>query len=118
MKKKTMLTLTAALCMMSCTTGKQAALNEMRDFTAELEENATTYNFRDWQKEQRKFYKIDKKLQRHDYTAEEQHEIGEMKGVCLGYFAKGVLGKASNKIVQVRNQLQGIVDGIQKALVP
>ncbi len=116
--KNMILALTATLCMMSCATSKQAALNDMRNFTTELQENATTYNFRDWRKEQRKFYKIEKRLQQHEYTADEQHEIGEMKGVCLGYFAKGVLDKASNKITQVKNQLQGIVDGIQKALVP
>jgi hypothetical protein len=40
------------------------------------------------------------------------------KGQCLGYIAKGVLGKASNKIIDAANQIQGIIDGVQKVLTP
>lgn len=116
--KHTIMIFAAALCLMSCATGKRSALNDMRDLTQEISENAMTYNFKDWQKKQREFHKIDQRMQKHTYTPEEQHEINEMKGECLGYFAKGVLGKATNKITQTANQLQEIVDGIQKVLLP
>lgn len=108
----------AAMCLMSCVSSKQSAINDMRALTEEIGENAMTYNFRDWQKKQRQFHKIDQKLEKYTYTDEEQHEINEMKGECLGYFAKGVLGKASNKITETANQLQDIIDGIQKVLLP
>lgn len=108
----------AALGLMSCSTGKQAAINDLRNLTTEIETNASSYNFRQWLQEQQKYRNIDAKLAKYEYTDEENREIGELKGQCLAYFAKGVLGKATNKITDAANQLQGIVNGIQKVLVP
>lgn len=106
------------LFLASCQSSKQAAVADLRSLTTEIEQNASSYNFKQWVAEQRKFQKIDARLQQYDYTEAENREIGELKGRCLGYFARGVLGKASNKIVDAANQLQGIVDGIQKVLLP
>ncbi len=101
-----------------CRSGKQAALNDLRGLTTEIEQNATSFNFDEWLKEQKKFEKISKRLDKYEYSAAENHEIGELKGQCVGYFAKGVLGKASNKIIDAANQIQGIVDGVKKVLTP
>ncbi len=118
MTKKLFLAILAGILLSSCHTGKEAALQDLRNLTAEIETNATSYNFNQWLKEQKKYEKIDKRLAKYDYSQAESHEIGELKGECLGYFAKGVLGKASNKIIDAANQIQGIIDGVQKVLTP
>ena len=107
-----------ALALTSCRSGKEAALNDLRSLTTEIEQNATAYNFDEWLKEERKFERISRRLEKYEYSADENHEIGELKGQCVGYFAKGVLGKASNKIMDAANQIQGIIDGVKKVLTP
>ena len=37
-----------------CRSGKQAALNDLRGLTTEIEQNATSFNFDEWLKEQKK----------------------------------------------------------------
>ncbi len=116
--KKFLFILFATLSLTSCHCGKEAALNDLRSLTTEIEENATMFNFDQWLREQRKFEKINKRIEKYEYTAAENHEIGELKGLCLGYFAKGVLGKATNKALDAANQIQGIIDGVKKVLTP
>ena len=116
--KKLFTIIALALTIVSCQSGKQAALNDLRDLTVEIQQNAHTYNFKEWLAEERRYEKIDSRLRKYDYTEEESREIGELKGECLGWFAKGVIGKATNKIQDAANQIQGIIDGIQKALKP
>lgn len=107
-----------SLMLAGCRSGKQAALNDLRSLTAEIEQNATVFNFNEWLKEQKKFEKISKRIEKYEYSEAENHEIGELKGQCVGYFAKGVLGKASNKLLDAANQIQGIIDGVKKVLMP
>ncbi len=116
--KKLIILILSTMTMASCRSGKQAAMEDLRGLTTEIQTNAKDYNFNEWLKKQKKYQKIENKLNKYEYTEEESHEIGELKGECLGYFAKGVLGKASNKIIDAANQIQGIVDGIQKVLTP
>ena len=116
--KKMVFAWLAALCMMSCATSKQNVMKDLDELTDEIVENANEYNFRDWQKKQRSFHRIDKKLQKYTFTEGEQAEIDAQRGVCIGYFTVGVYGESSNKITEARMKLQNIVDGIQKALRP
>ena len=118
MKKNLLLAAIAGIMLSSCHTGREAALQDLRNLTTEIEANAPSYNFKEWVKEQKKYEKIDRRLSKYDYSQAESHEIGELKGQCLGYIAKGVLGKASNKIIYAANQIQGIIDGVQKVLTP
>lgn len=116
--RKLIIILMAAFAMVSCTTTKQTTMDDLRAFSAEIEQNAQTYNFQQWLQMERKYNKITSKLDKYSLTEEEQREVGEIKGLCLGYFAKGIIGKASNKISELNNHLQGVFDGIQKALKP
>ncbi len=116
--KNLFLLLFLSIALVSCKSSKQAAMEDLRGLTSEIRQNANDYNFSEWLKQQQKYQKIENRLQKHEYTAEESREIGELKGECLGYFAKGVLGKTTNKVMDAANQIQGIIDGIQKALKP
>ena len=116
--KKLLILVLAAAALTSCRSGKEAAVQDLRALTSEIEANASTYNFKQWLKEQKKYEKIDDRLKKYDYSAQESQEIGEQKRQCLGYCAKGVLGKATNKVLDAANQIQGIIDGVQKVLTP
>ena len=107
-----------SLIITGCRSSKDAALNDLRSLTTEIEQNATVFNFDQWLREQKKFEKISRRLDQYEYTAAENHEIGELKGQCLGFFAKGVLGKAGNKVLETAEQIQGIIDGVKKVLTP
>lgn len=102
----------------SCRSGKDAAMNDLMNLRTEVQENAMSYNFNQWIKQEKKFEKICERMDKYEYTPEEHHEIGKAKGELVGYFAKGVMGKASNKIIDAAEQIQGIIDGIKNALKP
>ena len=114
---KKFFSIVALACMLaSCHTGKDAALADLRSLTAQIEQNATVYDYNDWMRVKKRFEKVDNRLMRYDYTADESHEIGELKGRSLGYIAKGVVTKAGDKIIDAASQIKGILDGIQKVL--
>lgn len=117
MKKCISLLLLSCL-LTACHTGKEAALNDLRSLTSQIEQNAYDYEFKDWVKVQKKFEKIDDRLRRYDYSTSEAHEIGELKGKSLTCIAKGILSKAGNKVLDAASQIKGIIDGIQKAITP
>lgn len=116
--KKLITLILLSIVLAGCRSGKDAALNDLRSLTAEIERNATVFNFDEWLKEQKKFEKISKRIEQYEYSPAENHEIGELKGQCVGYFAKGVLGKATNKVLDAAEQIQGIIDGVKKVLTP
>lgn len=118
MSRYVTLLLVAMLALTSCKSSKQAAMNDLQELTSEIKVNATEYDFKEWRKVKNRYIKIEKKLAKHEYTAEENEEIGKMKGECLGYFAKGVLTRSSDKVMDAINQIQGLVDGLKKSLSP
>ena len=73
MKKNLLLAAIAAIMLSSCHTGKEAALQDLRNLTTEIETNATTYNFKEWIKVQKKYEKIDSRMSKYDYSQAELH---------------------------------------------
>ena len=91
----------------SCST-KQSAISRLERFSYELRDNGQFYSFNDWEKAAEDFTKIRKKIEKHDYTAQERQYIGELEGKCAGYVVKGVKGK----ITGYGNELNGIFQGL------
>ena len=116
--KKVFLTCLLAAALTSCHTGKEAALNDLRQLTEQIEQNAADYDLDDWRRVQKKYERIDHRLSNHDYSAAQSREIGQLKGRSLGAIAKGLLSRAGNRFIDAVNQIQSIVDGIQRALEP
>lgn len=114
--KKILLLTFAAFTLISCHTGRQAALQDLRKLSERIEEHAQDYDMNDWKAEVKHFEKTCKRLERHDYTVDEYHEIGRLKGECLANFAKSIIGKAGDKIMDAASQFEGLIEGVKKSI--
>ncbi len=99
----------------SCTSGKYAAVDSLRNLTYELEDNSYYYDYRDWDRAKNKYNRINDRISRYQYTPSERTEIGELQGKCMGYFAKGTVNSITDGITGVINQVKGAIKGAKDA---
>ena len=103
--------LIAVFLMNSCTT-KQSAINQLENFSYELRDNGRYYNIRDWENAAERFSDIRKKINKHDYTAEQRHRIGELEGQCAGYVYEGIKGR----IQDFGSEVNGLIEGLMEVV--
>lgn len=101
------------LMLASCAT-KQRAIDQLENFSYELRDNSRYYDIADWEKAGKKFVKIRKDINKHefDYTAEEKQRIGKLEGDCARYMAKGAKEGVFDKLMNIGGEIKGILDGI------
>ena len=104
-----------AMMMTSCST-KTSAISNLRSLTYDIRDNGSTYTVQDWMDVKDRYSKINDKISSYDLTTEEKEEVSNLKGQCVGYFAKGIVGNAAQKVVDGAAQVKGLVDGVKQAL--
>ena len=107
--------MTLGLFLASCST-KTTAISDLRSLSEDIQRNGSTYTVEEWKEVKAKYDKIDSRMGKYEYTAEEYREIGELKGKCVAYFAKGVATNVANKLGNVANQLKGVVEGVKSVV--
>ena len=117
--KSLMMSLAVSLFMVvaftSCQT-KQHAIGQLENFSKELRDNGANYDVSDWKDAAQRFQKIRKNIDKHEYTAAERKEIGQLEGQCAGYFVSGVKQKLTNGILGIGGELKGILEGILESV--
>lgn len=108
------------LMMVSCSTTKQSAINQLEDFSYELRDHSRYYNVDDWEKAGKKFVSIRDKISKHefDYTPEEKAKIGRLEGDCAKYMAKGAKEGVFDKLKNIGSEIKGIIQSIMDAFEP
>lgn len=108
------------LMMVSCSTTKQSAINQLEDFSYELRDHSRYYNVDDWEKAGKKFVSIRDKICKHefDYTPEEKTKIGRLEGDCAKYMAKGAKEGVFDKLKNIGSEIKGIIQSIMDAFDP
>ena len=108
------------LMMVSCSTTKQSAINQLEDFSYELRDHSRYYNVDDWEKAGKKFVSIRDKISKHefDYTPEEKTKIGRLEGDCAKYMAKGAKEGVFDKLKNIGSEIKGIIQSIMDAFDP
>jgi len=106
--------------MVSCSTTKQSAINQLEDFSYELRDHSRYYNVDDWEKAGKKFVSIRDKISKHefDYTPEEKAKIGRLEGDCAKYMAKGAKEGVFDKLKNIGSEIKGIIQSIMDAFDP
>ena len=101
------------LMLASCAT-KQSTITQLEEFSYELRDHSRYYDAKDWEKAGKKFVKIRKNVSKHefDYTPEEKARIGRLEGECARYMAKGAKDGFFDKLQNIGNEIQGILNGI------
>lgn len=114
MKKAFVISLSAIVLFLSSCSTRTSAINDLRSLTNDIRVYGSEYTVHDWTKVKNEFEKIQGRLQKYDYTPEERAEIGELKGQCVKYFAKGVVTNAAGQIIGISSEIKGILQGLKK----
>lgn len=117
MKKIALILANVALCatmLCSCAT-KGSAIRDLRSFANEIDRNGASYTVTDWKAAAVEYEKIEKKLNRYEYTAQETEEISRLKGQCVGSFVRNVADNASGKVKTAVSAVKGFIEGIREA---
>lgn len=91
-----------------------SALSDLRSLTSDIRTYGAEYTVNDWRKVKNEYDNIQDRLQRYDYTPAQREEIGELKGQCVKYFAKGVVTNAAGQIIGISSEIKGILQGLKK----
>ena len=103
----------------ACAT-KQSAISQLEDFSYELRDHSRDYDIDDWERAGKKFVKIRKKINKHefDYTEAEKTKIGRLEANCVRYMAKGAKDGVFDKLKNIGSEIKGVIQGIMDALAP
>lgn len=103
----------------ACST-KQSAISQLEDFSYELRDHSRDYDIDDWERAGKKFVKIRKKINKHefDYTEAEKTKIGRLEANCVRYMAKGAKDGVFDKLKNIGSEIKGVIQGIMDALAP
>ena len=104
------LTLICMACalMCACRSSKETALQDLRDFTTEIQQEGFTYSMSDWQKATKQYAKINEKLRKYQYDSTEMEEIGTLQGNCVNAFTNSI----GSKVTGIGSFLKGLATSI------
>jgi outer membrane protein assembly factor BamD (BamD/ComL family) len=113
---KIILILSLIICfsLASCSQ-RQSAINDLRNLTERLEKRSQNFSEEDWQKATDDYSKINDKISKNNYSDKEMQEIGELRGKCSYYFAKGYVNGIQKKVNEATNAINGAVKGFEEA---
>lgn len=107
------------LLLASCTSKKQEALNQLKNFTEDVEENGASWNAEQWKQKYDVFVQIRSDIYKYKYSDEERTEIGRMEGRCISAMANhasgGMLKKLKDFGTELGGSLNGLLEGIDNS---
>lgn len=104
------------ICATSCSS-RRMAINSLESLVNQVEKNGDSYTMTDWDRFIKKCAKVDKELKRHEFTAEENREIGTLKGRMAGIVTKDVLQQTFKSVNTIKEQLGGGAEGFLEELL-
>lgn len=114
MKKFILIPLAALAMLVSSCSPKTSAISDLRSLTKDISNYGSEYTLNDWRKIKNEYDQITDRMKRYDYTPAQREEIGELKGQCVKYFAKGLVTNAAGQIIGISSEIKGILEGLKK----
>ena len=116
MKRVIVTGLFAIICFLLLTacSEKQKALDELEDFTENIEKHGDSWDDVEWKQKADEFLKLQSEMRKYDYNSEENQEIGNLEGRCLSDFANHASGGLLEKMKGMSHELNGIINGFLK----
>ncbi len=101
-----------ALSLTSCRSSKESAMNDLRSFTTEINQDGPSYSMNDWRKAAESYQKINKNLRKYNYSNEEMAEIGGLQGECAAAFTNAL----GNKVTGIASFLKGMYNSFKDSV--
>jgi len=100
------------------TSCKQSQIKKLEKFTTEVSTQYQGYSNSDLEKAQAQFEKLLVKVDKNEFTGEEQRHVNELKGECKGYFAQAkarILVEEFNAAVdEAGDEVKGAIKSMQQ----
>ena len=107
------------LLLASCTSKKQEALNQLENFTEDVEKNGGSWTEDQWKQKYDVFVQIRSDIYKYKYSDEERAEIGRLEGRCISAMANhasgGMLKKLKDFGTELGGSLNGLLEGIDNS---
>ena len=106
----------SVLLFFSCTSKKQEALNQLRNFTEDVEKNGRFWTQQQWEQKYDVFIEIRKDILKYDYSEEEHKEIGRLEGRCASAMVNHLSGGLLDTLKALGSELGGALNGIMEGI--
>jgi hypothetical protein len=93
----------ATLSVQSCAT-RRTPINDLASLVNKVEKNGMDYTLTDWDKVIKQCARIESEMQKYDYTAKENEEIGSLKGRLAAIVTKDILTFSIKKTTSLKDQ--------------
>ena len=107
------------LLLLSCTSKKQEALNQLENLTEDVEKNGGSWSEEQWKQKYDVFVQIRSDIYKYKYSDEERAEIGRLEGRCISAMANhasgGMLKKLKDFGTELGGSLNGLLEGIDNS---
>ena len=101
-----------SLCLLSCSFGKQAPINQLEKLTEDIRLHHQEYTTADWKEAYARYEQIAAEMENYQYTSEEAEKIGQLEGECVGYFMKSAVMSLDG----LGSEIKGFIDGFDKSM--
>ena len=117
MKKISILLLLIPMMLLfaSCKSGQ---IKNLEKFTAQVEQNYSSYSNSDLEKAKTQFNKLVAKVENNELTGEEERHVAELKAECKRYFAQAkariLLEDYNNAVDEAGDEVKGALKSMQE----
>lgn len=94
----------------SCTSREQKVVKRLEKLSKKLERQGNDYSITQWQRAAKEFKQIDEEIAKNyqDFTPKQLHEIGRLKGICVGAFSRYLEHIAKNRRMKLMDLYKGL----------
>ncbi|MCR4828610.1 MAG: hypothetical protein K5864_04015 [Bacteroidales bacterium] len=98
----------------SCTPHNHNYVSRFESFVEEVEQNATTYDYDDWERVDQEYEMFNSRLERQRLTSEQRKEVGRLHARYLKARTVGEVNTASKKLSEGIDYAEGFLNELSE----
>ena len=95
----------------SCATKEERSINQLRQFTSNLQQKSTNFSDEDWQHSIDEYEIIVTSLENGRFTDAERREIGKLKGQCTAIYSQYAIEIFQIELKNAATEFEGAIEG-------
>ena len=96
----------------------QMAMDDLQKFTERIETTSDKWSDADWDDGVLHYSEICQTIERYEYSEEQIHEIGKLKGRCMAQFYKHSFDESTqgmqDAFIELGGAIEGLLDGLTR----
>ncbi len=108
--------LLACVFLFSSCENKQTPIKKLEKLDRALVQKSESFTEQDWENAMMEYEQIEQELSMYDYTDEELHQIGKLKGRLFAKISKEYLNKTMDEFETQMKMFEGALEGFMEEL--